>query len=99
MSLFQLRQTMDILAILLTLIAWWRIPPPRDRAFGMLAAIALLALATEVVGAVCASRLVNNSILYNAFSWAEFIGVLALIYLHDARWRPWLLLGLSLIHI
>lgn len=93
MSLFQFRQSLELLVILTTLIAWWRIPPPRDRVFGVLAAITALAFVVEVAGTACASRLVNNSILYNTFSWMEFIAVLVLIYLHDVRWRASLLLG------
>lgn len=92
MSLFHLRQSLELLVIMCTLIAWWRIPPPRDRVFNALAVIAALAFMVEVAGTVSAHHLVNNSILYNTFGWVEFILLLVLVRLHDVRWRTSLLI-------
>jgi len=87
MSIYHIRSAFMILAIGLMLAAWWRIPPPRPRAFLLMGVIALLALPLEIAGYITTLKHINNSWAYNLFTWLEFLLVLALISVQQPRLR------------
>ena len=79
MLIYHLRTALMLVAIGLTLVAWWRIPPPRPRVFVLLGIIAALALPLEVFGYLTTLLDVNNSVAYNLFTWTEFLLVLGMV--------------------
>lgn len=87
MALYHLRTALMLLSISIALVAFARMRSPRPRAFLLTGLIAVLALPTEALGYWTTLRHINNSVLYNVFTWLEFLVLLAMVHAQHPLWR------------
>ena len=85
MPIYHIRTVIMLLAIALALVASSRIPSPRPRSFGLFGLIAFLAFPVEVAGYVTTLKQLNNTLLYNLFTYGEFLLGLAMVRSHKPR--------------
>lgn len=91
--LYWVREALLITSIGWTLWAWRHIAPPRTKLFILVAVIAGSALTVEVVGLLTTIRRVNNSILYNLFTYGEFLLQLCMVYAYRQSWKRAIITG------
>lgn len=89
MTLYNLRTIAMLGSMVLALLAWWSIRPPRQRANDVTALIAALAIPVEIGGYLSTLHEQNNSVSYNLFVCVEFLLVVRMVY--DRVQHSWLM--------
>lgn len=87
MALYHIRTLFMLLAMGLALLLFVRMRGRKGSVFLIIGLITALALPTEALGYWTTLHHVNNALLYNIFTWVEFLALIFMVHTQRPQWR------------